>query len=237
MKLVILAGGYGTRIGKETKIKPKPLIKIGNRPIIWHIMKIYSHYGIKNFVICLGYKGALLKKELNKIITNENWNVEYVNTGLKTMTGGRVKRIKKLVNKENYFCMTYGDGLCDVNINKLIKFHVKKKKIATLTAVRYRNPKGVVTFDNHNKIKKIKEKPIEYINGGFYILNNKIFNYLRDDKTIFEKDSLSKLLKNKQLIGYRHKGFWACMDTTREKIELNKIWKSKVKAWKIWTKE
>ena len=235
MKLIILAGGYGTRIGEETKIKPKPLIKIGNKPIIWHIMKIYSHYGIKNFVICLGYKGALLKKELNKIITNENWNVKYVDTGLKTMTGGRIKRIKKFVNNEKYFFMTYGDGLCDININKLIKFHIKKKKIATLTAVRYRNPKGVVTFDNHNKIKKIKEKPIEYINGGFYILDNKIFNYLKGDKTIFEKDSLSKLSKNKQLIGYRHKGFWACMDTTREKIELNKIWKSKAKAWKIWT--
>ncbi len=235
MKLVILAGGYGTRIGEETKIKPKPLIKIGNKPIIWHIMKIYSHFGIKNFVICLGYKGALLKKELNKIITNENWNVKYVDTGLKTMTGGRIKRIKKFVNNEKYFFMTYGDGLCDININKLIKFHIKKKKIATLTAVRYRNPKGVVTFDNHNKIKKIKEKPIEYINGGFYILDNKIFNYLKGDKTIFEKDSLSKLSKNKQLIGYRHKGFWACMDTTREKIELNKIWKSKAKAWKIWT--
>ena len=234
MKIVILAGGYGTRIGEETKIKPKPLIKIGNKPIIWHIMKIYSHYGIKNFVICLGYKGNLLKRELNRIITNEDWNVKYVNTGLKTMTGGRIKRIKKFVNKENYFCMTYGDGLCDVNINKLIKFHIKKNKIATLTAVRYRNPKGVVTFDNHNKIKKMKEKPIEYINGGFYILSNKIFNYLRNDKTIFEKDSLSNLLKDKQLIGYRHKGFWACMDTTREKIELNKIWKSKVKAWKIW---
>ena len=235
MKLVILAGGYGTRIGEETKIKPKPLIKIGNKPIIWHIMKIYSHFGIKNFVICLGYKGALLKKELYKIITNENWNVKYVDTGLKTMTGGRIKRIKKFVNNEKYFFMTYGDGLCDININKLIKFHIKKKKIATLTAVRYRNPKGVVTFDNHNKIKKIKEKPIEYINGGFYILDNKIFNYLKGDKTIFEKDSLSKLSKNKQLIGYRHKGFWACMDTTREKIELNKIWKSKAKAWKIWT--
>lgn len=234
MKVVILAGGYGTRIGEETKIKPKPLIKIGNKPIIWHIMKIYSHYDIKNFVICLGYKGDLLKRELNRIITNEDWNVKYVNTGLKTMTGGRIKRIKKFVNKENYFCMTYGDGLCDVNINKLIKFHIKKNKIATLTAVRYRNPKGVVTFDNHNKIKKMKEKPIEYINGGFYILSNKIFNYLRNDKTIFEKDSLSNLLKDKQLIGYRHKGFWACMDTTREKIELNKIWKSKVKAWKIW---
>tara|TARA_B100001057_G_scaffold316056_1_gene316201 strand:- start:814 stop:1521 length:708 start_codon:yes stop_codon:yes gene_type:complete len=235
MKLVILAGGYGTRIGEETKIKPKPLIKIGNKPIIWHIMKIYSHFGIKNFVICLGYKGALLKKELNKIITNENWNVKYVDTGLKTMTGGRIKRIKKFVNNEKYFFMTYGDGLCDININKLIRFHIKKKKIATLTAVRYRNPKGVVTFDNHNKIKKIKEKPIEYINGGFYILDNKIFNYLKGDKTIFEKDSLSKLSKNKQLIGYRHKGFWACMDTTREKIELNKIWNSKAKAWKIWT--
>ena len=130
--------------------------------------------------------------------------------------------------------MTYGDGLCDVNIKNLIKFHLSKKKIATLTAVRYRNPKGVVSFTNNYKIKKMKEKPVEYINGGFYILSNEIFKYLKNDKTIFEKECLSKLSKNKKLIGYKHKGFWACMDTMREKIELNKIWKSKEKAWKVW---
>lgn len=236
MKLVILAGGFGTRLAEETETIPKPLIKIGNKPIIWHIMKIYSYYGVKNFIICLGYKGEILKKQLNRFIKKENWKIKYVNTGLKTMTGGRVKRIKKYIYKDNYFLMTYGDGLCDVNINNLINYHKKKNKIATLTAVKYRNPKGVVLMDNKSKVNRMKEKPNEFINGGFYVLSNKIFNLLKNDKSVFEKDCLPLLSKKKQLIGYRHNGFWACMDTMREKIELNNIWKSKTKAWKVWIK-
>ena len=234
MKLIILAGGYGTRLAEETVLKPKPLVKIGNKPIIWHIMKIYSFFGINDFIICLGYKGHILKEELSKYKKNEKWNVEFVNTGLNTMTGGRLKRVKKFIKNDKNFCLTYGDGLCDVNIKKLISFHIKKNKIATVTAVQQKNRYGVLIIDKTSKIKLIKEKPAEYINGGFFVLSNKIFKYLKNDKTIFEKDCLPILSKKKKLLAFKHKGFWACMDTLREKKELNKIWKSKEKAWKIW---
>ena len=219
MKLVILAGGYGTRISEETKIKPKPLVKIGNKPIIWHLMKIYSTFGIKEFIICVGYRGYMIKKELTKYKNAENWKIKFVNTGLHTMTGGRVKRIKKYINKDKYFCLSYGDGLSNVDIKKLIKFHISKSKIATLTAVNINN---------------IKEKPIEYINGGFFVLSNKIFKYLKNDKTIFEKDCLPVLSKKNQLLAFKHDGFWACMDTLREKKELNTLWKKKNCDWKVW---
>ena len=232
MKTVILAGGYGTRLTEETRIKPKPLVRIGNKPIIWHIMKIYSHYGINKFIICLGYKGNLLEKELKKI--NENWDIKFVNTGLNTLTGGRLKRVKKYLKDDDIFCLSYGDGLSDVNIKKLINFHRTNNKIATLTAVRYKNPKGILKINKNSKVNAIKEKPIEYINGGFFVLSNKIFRFLKNDQTIFEKDCLPKLAKQNELMSYKHHGFWACMDTLREKKELNKIWKSKEKAWKIW---
>ena len=232
MKLVILAGGYGTRLAEETRIKPKPLVKIGSKPIIWHIMKIYSYFGINDFIICLGYKGDLLKKELNKI--KEDWNITYVNTGLKTMTGGRIKRIKKHLQNDKYFCLSYGDGLCDVNLKKLINFHIKNKKTVTLTAVRYKNPKGVLNINKNRRVIAIKEKPTEYINGGFFVLTNNVFKYLKNDKSIFEQDCLPKLTKTNQLLAFKHHGFWGCMDTLREKIELNKIWKSKQRAWKVW---
>ena len=232
MKLVILAGGYGTRLTEETKIKPKPLVKIGSKPIIWHIMKIYSYFGINDFIVCLGYKGDLLKKELNKI--RENLNITYVNTGLKTMTGGRIKRIKKYLKNDKYFCLSYGDGLCDVNLKKLINFHIKNKKTVTLTAVRYKNPKGVLNINKSLGVTAIKEKPTEYINGGFFVLTNNVFKYLKDDKSVFEQDCLPKLTKTNQLLAFKHHGFWGCMDTLREKIELNKIWKSKQRAWKVW---
>ncbi|MDC3163045.1 sugar phosphate nucleotidyltransferase [Candidatus Pelagibacter sp.] len=234
MIVVILAGGLGTRLAEETKIKPKPLIKIGGKPIIWHIIKIYHHYGIKNFVICLGYKGNLLKKELDKLNVKKKWKITYVNTGLKTMTGGRIKRIKKFVEKEKYFCLSYGDGLSDLNIKKLINFHITKKKTATLTAVKYKNTKGLLLIDKKSRIKTIKEKPLEYINGGFFVLSKNIFKYLKNDKTIFEKDCLPKLAKVNQLLAYKHSGFWGCMDTLREKKELNQLWKSNKKVWKVW---
>ena len=234
MKLVILAGGFGTRLAEETKAKPKPLVKIGSKPIIWHILKIYSHYGINDFIICLGYKGNLLIKELNALSKKENWNIKYVKTGLQTMTGGRIKKIKKFINKDENFCLSYGDGLSDVNIQKLINFHLKNNKIATLTAVKYKNPKGVLIFDNQFRIKRIKEKPLEYINGGFFVLSKKIFKFLKNSKTIFEKDCLPKLANKKELIAFKHHGFWGCMDTLREKKELNKIYNSKEKAWKVW---
>ena len=234
MKCVILAGGYGTRLAEETKIKPKPLVKIGNYPIIWHIMKIYSYYEIKDFIICLGYKGHLLKKDLNKLNLKEKWKIKYVETGLKTMTGGRIKRIKRYLKDESVFCLSYGDGLSNINLKKLINFHKKNKKIATLSAVKYKNPKGILKLNLSSKVTAIKEKPVEYINGGFFVLSKDIFKYLVSDKTIFEKDCLPKLSKKNQLMAYKHKSFWACMDTIREKNELNKIWKSKQKAWKVW---
>ena len=237
MKCVILAGGYGTRLAEETKIKPKPLVKIGNKPIIWHLMKIYSHFGIKNFIICLGYKCDILKKEVNQLNLDKSWNIKYVNTGLNTMTGGRIKRIKKYLDtKDNIFCLSYGDGLSDVNINKLIKFHKKNNKTVTLTAVKYKNPKGILKINSNLEISAIKEKPLEYINGGFFVVSKNVFKFLKNDQTIFEKDCLPKLVRNKQLMSFKHHGFWGCMDTIREKNELNQIWRSKKRAWKVWLK-
>ena len=234
MKIVILAGGYGTRLSEETNIKPKPLVRIGSKPIIWHIMKIYSHYGYKEFVICLGYKGYMIKDELEKYQKKENWKISFVNTGLHTMTGGRIKRIKKFIKKDENFCLSYGDGLSNVNINKLIKFHKNRKKIATLTAVRYKNPKGILSISKNFLVNNIKEKPMEYINGGFFVLSKRIFKFLRNDETIFEKDCLTKLTKSNQLSAYKHNDFWACMDTLREKKDLNYLWKNKKSKWKVW---
>ena len=231
---VILAGGKGTRLAELTRLKPKPLIRIGSKPIIWHIMKIYSFYGINKFIICLGFKGNLIKKELSKYRKLENWNINFVNTGVNTMTGGRIKNVRNFVKNDKFFCVSYGDGLSDINIDKLIKFHQKKKKAATLTAVRYKNPKGILSISQNSEVAKIKEKPIEYINGGFFILTNKIFKYLKNNKSIFEEDCLPQLSKNKQLNAYKHNGFWACMDTMREKIEINNIWQKKKAPRKVW---
>ena len=178
MKLVILAGGYGTRISEETKKKPKPLIKIGTRPIIWHLMKIYSKFNINDFIICQGYKGYMLQDELKKYIKTENWNIRFVNTGLNTMTGGRIKKVEKFLKNDENFCLSYGDGLCNVNIDKLVKFHLRKKKIATLTAVKQQNRFGILSFKK-NLVSVIKEKPIEYINGGFFVLSKKYSNSLK----------------------------------------------------------
>ena len=234
MKLVILAGGYGTRLSEETKTKPKPLIKIGDKPIIWHLMKIYSSFGVNEFIICLGYKGNMIKDELKLYIKNENWIINFVDTGLHTMTGGRVKRVEKYLTNEKNFCLSYGDGLSNVNIKKLIQFHINSGKIATLTAVKYKNPKGVLSITKNSKVNKIKEKPLEYINGGFFVLSKNIFKYLKDDQTIFEKDCLPLLAKKNQLVAFKHNNFWACMDTLSEKKELNTLWKTKNCKWKIW---
>ena len=231
---VILAGGRGTRLAELTRLKPKPLIKIGSKPIIWHIMKIYSFYGINKFIICLGFKGNLIKKELSRYRNSENWNINFVNTGANTMTGGRIKKVKNFVKNDKFFCVSYGDGLSDINIDKLIKFHQKNKKAATLTAVRYKNPKGILSISQNSEVARIREKPMEYINGGFFVLTNKIFKYLKNNKSIFEEDCLPQLSKNKQLNAYKHNGFWACMDTMREKIEINNIWQKKKALWKVW---
>tara|TARA_B100001057_G_scaffold391703_1_gene400039 strand:- start:9721 stop:10428 length:708 start_codon:yes stop_codon:yes gene_type:complete len=234
MKVVILAGGYGTRLSEETKLKPKPLVEIGDKPIIWHIMKIYSFYGMNDFIICLGYKGHMIKKNLKKYARREKWKISFVNTGLHTMTGGRIRRIKSLVENDKNFCLSYGDGLSNVNLKRLIKFHYQNKKIATLTAVKYKNPKGILSINKKSLVKKIKEKPLEYINGGFFVLSKNIFKYIQNDKTIFEKDCLPKLSITNKLAAYKHNDFWACMDTLREKKELNLLWKNKRSKWKIW---
>lgn len=197
-------------------------------------MKIYSHFGINHFIICLGYKGQMIKDQIKKYAIKENWKINFVNTGLHTMTGGRIKRIKKYLKEDKNFCLSYGDGLSDVNIHKLIKFHLKHNKIATLTAVKYKNPKGILSIKNDYKVVNIKEKPVEYINGGFFVLSKDIFKYIKNDRTIFEKICLPNLASNNQLKAFIHNGFWACMDTLREKKELNNLWKKDNAEWKIW---
>ena len=227
LKVVILCGGLGSRLAEETKIIPKPLVKIGSKPIIWHILKIYSHYGINDFIICLGYKGNLLIKELNALSKKESWNIKYVKTGLQTMTGGRIKKIKKFINKDENFCLSYGDGLSDVNIQKLINFHLKNKKIATLTAVRPPARFGSIKIKG-NLVKVFREKSKldeGWINGGFFIFEPKIFKFIKNDLTFLEKEPLEKISKNKQLVAYKHEGFWHCMDTLRDKYLIEKILK------------
>ena len=234
MKLVLLAGGFGTRFSEETKKKPKPLIRIGPKPIIWHIMKIYSAHGIKDFIICLGYKGEMIKNTIKKEAKIQNWNIKFVKTGLKTMTGGRIKRIKNFIGKDKFFFMSYGDGLCNVNIKKLISFHLRKKKIATITAIRQPSRFGILKINKSNIVTECREKPLNYINGGFFVLSKAIFSYIKNDNTIFEKDCLTKLSNNRQLASYKHHGFWSCMDTLKEKIHITKLWNQKNCPWKIW---
>mgnify|MGYP001186893134 CR=1 FL=1 len=255
MQLVILAGGRGTRISEETDIKPKPLIEIGGMPIIWHIMKIYSQAGIKDFIICCGYKGYLIKEyfsnyflhssdvtinlKRNKVRVHrknsENWNITLINTGEETLTGGRILRIKKYVKNE--FCLTYGDGLANVDIKKLILAHRKSKKLATMTVVQPSARFGAVLVDNKNNIRKFVEKPTgdnQWVNGGYFVLNKKIFNYLKNDQTVWEKEPLEKLSKENKLIAYKHKNFWHPMDTLRDKIYLESLWNLKKAPWKNW---
>jgi len=233
MKVVILAGGLGTRISEETKSKPKPMIKIGNKPILWHIMKIYSHYGINDFVVCCGYKSNVIKEYFkeNKI----PWEVKLVDTGLKTMTGGRLKKVEKYLDKDT-FCFTYGDTLNDVNIKKLIKFHQSKKKLATVTACHPPEKYGVLKLQNE-KVAEFKEKPKKenkWVNGGFFVLEPNIFDHIKNDKTIWEKYPMEKLVKMNQLVAYRHKGFYQPMDTMSDKKILDGMWKRKTASWKVW---
>ena len=233
MKVVILAGGYGTRLGEETKKKPKPLVKIGGKPIIWHIIKIYSYYGINEFIICLGYKGNVIRNYVSKI--KENWKIDCVNTGANTITGKRINLIRKKIN-EDIFLMTYGDGLANINIKKLLKLHNKKKKIATVTAVAPIPRFGSLKLKN-NVVVSFSEKIAQtenLINGGFFILNRKVFDFMDLSKNVmWEQEPMSNLTKKKQLAAYRHKGFWCPMDTERDQKFLNKLYK-KGAPWKIW---
>jgi len=232
MKAVILAGGYGTRISEESHLKPKPMVEIGGKPILWHIMKIYSTYGIDDFIVCCGYKGEIIKEYFEDIT---EWNIELVDTGLDTMTGGRIKRIQDHI--DDTFCLTYGDGLSDVNISDLISFHKEKKSIATLTAIHPPEKFGVLTLSEHY-VTKFSEKhagEFSWINGGFFVFEPELFDYLQDgDSTVLEKKPLETLAKEKKLAAFKHTGFWYPMDTLRDKKYLENLWISKNVPWKRW---
>ena len=230
MKAVILAGGYGTRISEETK--PKPLVEIGGKPIIWHIMKIYSFYGINDFIICCGYKGEKIKKYFAE--NNENWNISCIDTGLETMTGGRLKRVQNLI--DDTFCLTYGDTVNNVSIEELIRFHKKENRLATVTSCIPPEKYGVLEI-KENKVISFKEKPPMkdvWINGGFFVLEPQIFEYIQNDSTIWEKEPMEGLVKNNQLSAYKHSGFYQHMDTVKEKNFLNKLWQEGKAKWKVW---
>jgi glucose-1-phosphate cytidylyltransferase len=231
MKVVILAGGYGTRMGEESKNIPKPMSTIGGKPILWHIMKRYSFYGINDFIICCGYKGNKIKEYF--LENKESWNVSCIDTGLETMTGGRLKRIQKLVNET--FCLTYGDTLNDVNIKKLIEFHKEMKTLATVTACIPPEKYGVLEI-SQKKVTSFKEKISReniWVNGGFFVLEPEIFDYIKNDLTIWEKEPLEKLAENNELSAYQHHGFYQHMDTIKEKEFLNKLWNKGEAKWKI----
>lgn len=259
MWVVILAGGYGTRISEESQFKPKPMIEIGGKPILWHIMKEYSYYGFNDFIICAGYKQHIIKEWFsNYYIDNsevtfdfrdgirkmeieeshlEPWRVTVVDTGIDTMTGGRIKRIQKYVGKET-FMMTYGDGVCDVDIAKLVDFHKNHGKIATLTAILQEQQKGILNIGGDNAVKSFREKNIidaAPINAGYMVLEPEIFDLIEGDDTIFEQKPLETLASNGELMSYMHKGFWQCMDNVREKEMLEKLWENDTAPWKKWS--
>ncbi len=258
MKAVLLAGGFGTRISEESGIRPKPMVEVGGRPILWHIMKIYAHYGIKEFVICAGYKASIikdffanyflyqsdvtfdLKYNTMSILNNqsEEWKVTVVDTGANTMTGGRLKRVQEYISNET-FCMTYGDGVSDVKIDELIKFHKEQKTVATLTAVQEPGRFGTISLKAdqtkvHSFREKINDENSAWINGGFFVLEPEIFSFIDGDSTVFEKTPLEKLSKENKLSAYRHTGFWQPMDTLRDKSVLEELWSSGKAPWKIW---
>jgi glucose-1-phosphate cytidylyltransferase len=257
MKAVIFAGGFGTRIAEETHLKPKPMVEIGGKPILWHILKIYSHYGINDFIICCGYKGYFIKEYFANYFLHmsdvtfdmtsntmeihhryvEPWCVTLVDTGEDTMTGGRLKKIKSYLDEEDDFCLTYGDGLSDVNIRALIEFHKKHKLQATLTAIPPPNRFGILELDAENNVCSFREKPQNYsnlINGGFFVLSPDVINYIDDDDTIWEKGPLSMLADNGQLKAFLHDGFWQPMDTLRDKHFLEELWSAGQAPWKVW---
>jgi glucose-1-phosphate cytidylyltransferase len=231
MKTVILCGGYGSRLAEETKIKPKPMVKVGKEPILEHIINIYKDYNFKDFILALGYKSKYIK-DYYKVKNTKNINLVY--TGKNTMTGGRLLRLKNYLKNEETFMLTYGDGVSSVNIKKLVEFHNKHKKIATLTAVRPPVRFGELNIKG-DKINSFQEKPQTikgWINGGFFVFNKKIFDLIEGDKIMLEREPMEKLAKMGQLMAYKHEGFWQCMDTLRDKIFLNKLLKTKSAPWK-----
>jgi glucose-1-phosphate cytidylyltransferase len=258
MKAVILAGGLGTRISEETHLKPKPMIEIGGKPILWHIMKIYSAFGINEFVICLGYKGYIVKEYFanyyrhmsditfdlsnnSEIIHNNNaekWKVTLVDTGDDAMTGARIKKIYDYIKNDKAFCLTYGDGVANINIADLIKFHKSHGKLATLTATQPPGRFGALTIDDNNNVMQFQEKPEgdgNFINGGFFVLSPKIIDYIADgDDAIWEQESLKNLAKDGNLAAFKHTDFWQPMDTLRDKTHLENLWHQNKAPWKIW---
>jgi glucose-1-phosphate cytidylyltransferase len=239
MKLVILAGGLGTRLAEETDFVPKPMVLIGGKPILWHIIKYYSVFNFSEFIICGGYKIEIIKNffKKSKSKTNElerSWKVKVINTGKNSNTGERLKKIKKYI--DGVFCLTYGDGLSNVNINTLVNFHKKNKATTTLTAVKPESRFGKIVF-NGNKVSKFLEKDVlteNWINGGFFVCQKEVFKYLNKKNSIFESDTLSLLAQKNKLAAYKHKDFWYCMDTLRDKRHLNNIWLCNNAPWKIW---
>ena len=235
MILVIFAGGFGTRISEETDYIPKPMVKIGRKPILWHILKYYSFFGFTDFIICGGYKVSIIKDYFKKLKKkNKTYNVKVVNTGKDSNTGERLRKIQKYI--KNTFCLTYGDGLSNVNIDKLIQFHKKNKSIATLTAVKPIPHFGKLIFKG-NKVIRFLEKNQNWINGGFFVCEKNIFKYIYKNNSFFEADVLPLLAKKNKLSAYKHKNFWYCMDTLRDKRYLNNLWFSKKAPWKIWKDE
>lgn len=258
MKVVIFSGGLGTRISEETEIRPKPMVEIGGKPILWHIMKIYSHYGFNDFIICLGYKGYAIKEyfmhyymhnsdmtiELgnNKIDVHysnaESFKVTLVDTGLETKTAGRLKRIQSYLGKED-FMLTYGDGVANIDINSLLNFHKNHGKIATVTAIQPEARFGGMVLSDKNEVVNFKEKPKgdgKWINAGFFVLKPQVFDYLDEnaDSMMWEDAPMENLTKDNQLAAYKHQGFWKCMDALRDKLELEELWKTNQAKWKVW---
>lgn len=256
MKVVLLAGGYGTRLSEETENKPKPLIDIGQMPIIWHIMKNYAGFGYVDFIVCLGYKGDKIKEFFHQYFLrhsdvtlhlgdnsmevhetfSEKWNITLVDTGLDTYTGGRVKRVQKYVG-DHPFMLTYCDGLSDVNISSLVAFHQKHGRKATMTAVQPPSRFGLIQCDPTGLVRQFREKPMEentWINGGYFVLEPSVFSFIQGDQTIWERDPLEQLVEEKQLMVFPHKGYWQCMDTLRDKQLLEKEWETGHAAWKNW---
>jgi len=257
MKVVILAGGYGTRLSEETGVKPKPMVEIGDMPILWHIMKIYSHYGLNDFIVCLGYKGFVIKEFFSRYLLQmsdvtfdlrkndmrihqngtEPWRVTLLNTGEATMTGGRLKRVKDYIGPST-FCLTYGDGLTDLNIREVVQFHKEQQTLATLTAVQPPGRFGAFSLaSGQTRVATFKEKPKgdgAWINGGYFVLEPAVIDYVSGDETVWEREPLQKLAADGQLCAYKHHGFWQPMDTLRDKMYLEDMWRQENPPWKVW---
>jgi glucose-1-phosphate cytidylyltransferase len=257
MKAVILAGGLGTRLAEETSVRPKPMVEIGGRPIIWHIMKIYSHFGVNDFIVCLGYKGYLIKEyfanyalhmsdvtiDMRKGTTEvhrntaEDWRISLVDTGDETMTGGRLKRAMQYLGDDDTFCLTYGDGVANVDVGASIEFHQKHGRRATVTAVRPLSRFGQLELEG-DKVHAFAEKPIEeggWINGGFFVLSRDVLDYIDGDATIWEREPLERLTAEDQLRAYFHEGFWQPMDTLRDRQNLEEMWTARRAPWRVWS--